>query len=107
MRELCELVAATLPSDTVEPMQQLMNEHLEDLSDDELGLLEISIVPASFAPFQGEDEVEEHEDESCDEESTQTPITNKFADFKEKGAVAREKLYAKISQLLADLDSAE
>lgn len=107
MRELCELVAATLPSDTAKPMQQLMNEHLGDLSDDELGLLEISIVPASFAPFQEGDEAEEHEDEYYSEDSTQTPISDKFADFKEKGAIAREKLYAKVRQLLIDLDSAE
>ena len=106
MRELCEMIAANLPSETVEPMQQLINEHLEDLSDDELNLLEISITPASFAPFR-EDEAEELEGESYPEEPMQTPMTDKFADFKEKGAVAREKLYAKISQLLADSGSAE
>lgn len=114
MRELCQLLQATLPDSTVQSMQHLMSEHSADLSDDELGLLEISITPASFKPFQDEDEAEAFIDEPSDgvlaqndKVTTQTPEADKFTEIKEQAMAARENLYAKIGQILADSNDAK
>lgn len=109
LRQLCQLVKAKVPAETVSSMEKLLDEHRADLSDIEINLISLVINPSRLPVFDSEeaaeaydedDEQEAQEEDEIVPASKLTKPTSDLAEFIASARLGHEKFLAAITQVL-------
>jgi len=110
LAQIYQLIRDRVPTEVIESMQQLLDEHHADLSEAENHLISFVIHPSKIPLFNSEEDAETYDEEKVIVEgeddgevlgdSTNTPVDS-FTEFRESIELKRQEFFNAVARVLA------
>lgn len=109
LQQIYQLIKDRLPADVIDSMQGLLNNHLDDLSEDESSLISFVVRPSNMPVFNSEEAVEDWDENeesvegnNVEEEETSKTASDELDKFRKSIDLKRNALFEAVARVLAN-----
>ncbi len=110
LQQIYQLIKDRVPADIIESMQQLLDEHRADLSEEENSLISFVIHPTEIPLFDSEEATAGYDEEKVEEKievsvDSKTTLIDNFTNFRNSIESERMEFFKAVAHVLTDNSS--